>query len=232
VIVRETDGQLLLITQPDHAHLSRRVMERCVPLSTRLRRDAIVRAIGEHDNGWAEVDAAPLVDPDRRTVFDFTTMPFEVVHGVWRRGISRLAGDTWVAALVAHHAVSVYERRRPNPDWVPFFAEMEATRDRFLGSAGAPLDELVADYAFVRLGDLISLAFCVGQAEEYRTAGWSVRRSGTRVVVTPDAFGGETVPIEIPAKEIRNRPFHSDADARAALNDADIVTLRGEVAGS
>lgn len=36
-------------------------MEHCVPLVARPRRDAILHAIAEHDNGWAGVDAAPMV---------------------------------------------------------------------------------------------------------------------------------------------------------------------------
>jgi len=36
VIVRPAGDDIQLITQPDHAHLARRVMEHCVPLATRL----------------------------------------------------------------------------------------------------------------------------------------------------------------------------------------------------
>ena len=63
MIVRTTPGSIQLITQPDHAQLARRVMEHCVPLAARPRRDVILRAIGEHDNGWMEEDAAPRVNP-------------------------------------------------------------------------------------------------------------------------------------------------------------------------
>ena len=49
------------MTQSDHAHLARMIMEHCVPLAAWPRRDAILHAIHEHDNGWAEEDAAPTV---------------------------------------------------------------------------------------------------------------------------------------------------------------------------
>src|SRR3712207_6208701 len=110
MIVREQADRLLLITQPDHAHLSRRVMERCVVLRDRPRRTSILLAIGEHDNGWAEPDAAPQVDPATGSVHDFVTAPLAVRHSVWPRGVARLANDPWAAALVAQHAITVYDR--------------------------------------------------------------------------------------------------------------------------
>jgi hypothetical protein len=88
----------------------------------------------------------------------------------------------------------------------------------------------VSDYAFVRLADLISLTFCAGWTDEQRFADWTVQLSGTRVVVTADAFDGVKVPIEITAREIRNQPFRSDTELRNALSEANTVTVRGEVA--
>jgi len=110
VIVRRVHDAIQLITQPDHAHLARTIMEHCVPLAARRRRDAILHAIAEHDNGWAEEDAAPTVNPTTGTVVDFVSAPLSVRHAVWPRGIARLADDPWAAALVAQHALTVYDR--------------------------------------------------------------------------------------------------------------------------
>lgn len=205
-------------------------MEHCVPLAARPRRDAILHAIAEHDNGWAEEDAAPTVNPKTGTVVDFVSAPLSVRHAVWPRGIARLADDPWAAALVAQHALTVYERFRCEVEWTSFFAEMEAARGAMLRASAMPLAHLDADYVFVRLGDLISLTFCTAWTDEQRFGGWTVQLSGTRVAVSPDAFGGAGIPIEIRAREIRNPPFRSDADLRDALSEADTKRLRGEVA--
>jgi hypothetical protein len=230
MIVRSLRDRIQLITQPDHAHLARRIMEHCVPLAARSRRDAILHAIAEHDNGWAEADAAPGVDASNGNILDFITVPLHVRHAVWPRGIARLEDDPWAAALVGQHALTVYGRFRSDRDWTAFFAEIAAARDAMLAASGIPLDDLVADYPFVRLGDLISLAFCTGSADEQRVADWTVQLSGTRVVVTPDVFGGEEIPIEIEARAIPNRPYRSDAELRDALREAAVTTLRGDVA--
>ena len=232
MIVRIVDGVIQLITQPDHAHLARRIMEHCVPLSARPRRATILHAIGEHDNGWAEDDAAPAVDPENGNVVDFVSAPLRVRHGVWPRAVARLADDPWAAALVAQHAITVYDRYRAHVEWTSFFSEMEVARDTMLRASGLPIDDLAADYPFVRLGDLISLTFCVGWTEEQRFGDWTVHADGTRIVVTPDAFGGAVIPFEIRALEIRGGPFRSDADLRSALGEARVATLRGEIAGT
>jgi hypothetical protein len=231
VIVRTSPGSIQLITQPDHAHLARRVMEHCVPLATRPRRDAILRAIGEHDNGWTEEDAAPSVNPATGQVVDFVTAPLAVRQGVWPRGVARLAHAPWAAALVAQHAMTVYDRFHSESEWSPFFRDMEASRNELLRAIGVPLEDLLNDYVFVRLADLISLAFCVGWTDEQRFGEWGVRRFDARIVVTPDPFGGAEIPIEIGARVIRDERYVSDLALRRALSEARPTTLRGVVAG-
>jgi len=229
VIVRSHHGALLLITQPDHAHLARRIMEQCVPLAERPRRDAILHAIGEHDSGWAEEDAAPAVNPATGEVADFIHVPLGVRQGVWPRAVARLADDPWTAALVAQHALTVYARFRGDADWAPFFVGMETARNSLLRVMPLTLDDLIADYAFVRLADLISLTFCAGWTDDQRYGGWTIRPSGTCVTVTPDLFDGAAIPVEIAAMDLPNRTFRSDADLREAVSRAESRTLQGTV---
>ena len=170
MIVRPAGDRILLITQPDHAHLARRVMERCVPLASRPRRDAILHAIAEHDNGWAEEDASPRVDYATGHVIDFVAAPAEVRQRVWPRAIARLAPDSWAAALVAQHAITVFDRFRSDGEWTTFFTEMEDLRGAMLRASGPPLDELLGDYVFrVRLAtDLADLLHWLDQRAAIR----------------------------------------------------------------
>lgn len=207
-------------------------MERCTALAPRPRRDAILHAIGEHDAGWAQEDAAPSVNPRTGAVADFVSVPIRVRHAVWPRTIAQLADDPWAAALVAQHALTAYDRFRSDAEWTTFLAEMESARAAMARAGGIPLEELAADYAFVRLGDLISLAFCTDSTDEQRFGGWSIQLSGSRVVVTPDVFGGQEIPIEIGAREIRQQLFRSDAELRSEVSGfSRTVTLQGDVAG-
>ena len=227
MIVRRLNGRVQLITQPDHARLARRIMEHCIQLADHPRRDTILHAIAEHDNGWAEEDAAPTVNPATGRAFDFVNAPVGVRHAVWPRGVARLAGNPWAAALVAQHAITVYDRFRSEAEWDPFFERMRTLRDEMVEASGMTLDTLEADYPFVRLADLISLTFCTGWTDEQRFAQWTVLRLGSRIIVTPDAFGGATVPFAIDAREMRNLEFETDSALRAAIGGAESVTLRG-----
>ena len=232
MIVRVLPDRLQLVRQPDHAHLARSIMERCVTLAAHPRRAAILRATGEHDAAWAELDAAPIVDPETGAVADFVRLPVRDRQAVWPRSVALLAEEPWAAALVAQHALTAYERLRGAAEWEAFFAEMEAARDAHLAASGLVPADLAADYVFVRLGDLLSLAFCTGWPDEQRWAEWTVRPDGARIVVTPDPFGGVEIPVEVEAHEVSSTRFRSNEELRDALRSARTTTLHGVVAGA
>ena len=229
MIVRTHGSAILLITQSDHARLAGEIMARSLELRGHPRRESILLAVAEHDNGWREEDAAPIVDPATGGVVDFVTAPLAVRHRVWPRAVERLEEDPWAAALVAQHAITVYDRYRQDHAWDSFFAGMEAARERMRVRSGRPLEELQADYVHVRLGDLISLAFCTGWTDEHSFSGWRVRYDGERVYVAPDPFGGAAVPVHIEARELAAGSFADDETLRARLPDAPSVTLTASV---
>jgi hypothetical protein len=231
MIVRSFPDCLELITQPDHARLARAIMDHCIPLANEPRRDAILLAVSEHDSGWAGPDAAPTVNPATGGVADFINAPTGVRRAVWTRSVAALERHPWAAALVAQHALTVYDRFRSDSEWTPFFNRMETARAALLRSTGLPLDQLAADYVFVRLADLISLAFCSGSIDEQRFGAFTVRSRGTRVVVTPDVFDGAAIPFSIEARVIPNHRFETDDELRRALRAAGTTILRGDAAG-
>ena len=232
MIVRRHDNVLHLITQPDHAALARRVMERWTPLHDADRRASILLAVEEHDNGWRETDAEPMVNP-QGGVYDFIDTPVEVRQGVWPRGVARLADDdAWSAALVAHHAATVYDRYRADPAWADFFPQMESLRDSLVTAARRTPAQLAHDYAFVRIGDLISLIFCNEWDEPQAFDRWTFHRDGDRVLVSPDPFAGREVPVAVRARQISNVRYASDDALRQALRTSPVVTLGGIVIGA
>jgi len=234
VIIRDAGATLRLITQPDHAALSRRVMASWTSndFANAPRRRAILVAIGEHDNGWQEPDASPIVEPISGRLLDFVSAPLATRHSVWPRAVARLAAEPWAAALVAEHALHIYARFRPLVTWAAFFADMEALRAGLLASSGLTAAALEADYAFLRLGDLVSLVFCNGWTEAERHDGVTVTLEGATVRVSPDPFGGARVPLSVAARDLPNRPFADAADAEAAFRAARVVTLAGTATGA
>ena len=206
-------------------------MERCAPLAARTRRDTILFAIEEHDNGWQEEDASPRVNPVTGDVVDFMTAPAEVRQRVWPRAVARLAANPWAAALVAQHAITIYDRHQRDSEWLAFFQQMQSARDEIVRASGVPLADFMADYAFVRLADLISLTFCTGWTDEQHIGQWRIQRSGDRVVVTPDPFAGAEIDMSVRMREVRDEVFPSDSALRQALEKATMATLEGVAVG-
>jgi hypothetical protein len=233
VIVRADPPPPLLIRQSDHAALAATIMRGWTSggLPESPRHVAIMLAIQAHDNGWVEVDAEPCLDPATGEVLDFGHVPEDVRHAVWRRGVARLAGEPYAAALVAQHAAHIHRRWRQQPGWRQFFVDMTAARDRHLSAAHETIETLQREYAFLRLADLASLTFCGvntdGQAQEM---GYDIRLEGTHLIVVPDPFDRERFEVAISGRELA-ASFASVADARAAWQSATHRTVSGVVAG-
>ncbi len=233
MIVRSHDDSLLLIPQPAHAALAGRIMDHWLTrgLPDEPRRTSILRAVAEHDNGWLEVDAAPLVDETTGRVLDFISASIAVRQGVWPRGVERLASDPLAAALVAEHAIQVYSRFQADPAWTTFFAGMAELRNHHTERAGLSVEELQRHYFFVRAGDLISLVFCNPWPDAQQLADHTITlTSPTVVTIHPDPFRGASVPFEITARKIPNRSF-SPLELHAIFLDAPQITLTGTATG-
>jgi hypothetical protein len=234
VIVRSAADHLDLITQPDHAALAARIMAEWKRdgLPDSPLRSTILLAAREHDNGWIEEDRAPIVDAATGRLLDFVNAPETVRQRMWPRAVERLSDRPYAAALVAEHALNVYEHYRERPAWATFFDRMEALRDSALGEA-APRTrtELRRDYFFIRMGDLASLAFCSAWREPQKLGRYELTLVGNELRFVPDPFEGARVPLAIRARRIPNRAYTSAADAARAFAAAQDFEIAGGAAG-
>ena len=120
--------------------------------------------------------------PRAATPYDFISALIEVRQAIWPRAVAELAAeDSYVAALVAQHALTVYRRYQHDPAWRPFFPRMEALRDDLVAASAPPgLTSFLQDYTIVGLGDLFSLIFCNGWPEPYLMEGYRAILTGDR----------------------------------------------------
>jgi hypothetical protein len=222
----------LLITQPDHAALAGAIIGawRANGLPASPRRDTVLFATSHHDDGWMEIDVAPLVGADGE-VLDFINSPDDVRLGVWPRVVAKFAEQPYVAALTAQHALSIYEPYRGHAIRAAFFAEMQRLRDAALARATprTPAD-LASDYFFVGLGDTLSLTFCNAWTEPRRVGDYGIQLVGDRLIIAPDPFDGAELPLKIAGRRLPNRRFTS-AEAASAYLAAPVVTLDAVLSG-
>jgi hypothetical protein len=230
MIVLLQGSEYRLITQPDHAHLSAEILSlwREDGLPANPRRAEILFAAREHDNGWRETDSAPHWDPDRGRPHDFLSLPDEERFAVWRRGIARFAASRpYAALLVAHHALALGERRQDRKDgggrsgggWRELLDEIEELRAGLVeaaGAAGVPEAAVEADYRFLALADLLSLAVCNAWTEPFEARGVSgVPRHGA-LGLDPFPLAGATR-FRVPCRRIPARAYRGDADLGGEL---------------
>jgi hypothetical protein len=232
VIIRASGAELLLIQQVDHAALAERLIAAWQQgdLKDSPRRDEILFATRRHDDGWIDEDAAPLVDRESGGLLDYVHAPDDVRRRIWPRGVERLSPFPYAAALVAQHALHLFEKYCADPEWSAFFDRMERLRVANLAAAPWTEEDLRRDYFFVRMADLLSLQFCDDWREPQRFGDFESCWDGTRLTVTPDPFGGSTVSMTITARRLPNLRF----DARAAADafaEAPRLTISGVAAG-
>jgi hypothetical protein len=196
-------------------------------------RDVILAAVREHDNGWIEEDRAPIVDTGTGRLLDFISAPEPIRQRIWPRAVERLQREPYAAALVAEHALNVYEHYRDRPAWSGFFDQMETLRDMALAKAPPRTRaELRRDYFFIRIGDLASLAFCNAWREPQKLGRYELHLHGTELRFIPDPFNGKQVPLTVRARRMANRAYMSAAEAARAFETAEVVEIAGRAIGA
>lgn len=258
MIVRPDGDSWLLIRQPDHAALAADILThwRADGVPDRPTRERLLIATREHDAGWTLEDDAPVVDPETGAPWDFIHLPVARRQAVWPRAVEALGDDAYVAALVAHHAVTAYARYDGDTDWRDFFRALSHERDSRVATfgaqraptRGAPAEQrtsmtsahvddgdafasFLRDYASLRAADLISLALCHGWQDRFELDHYRGHMDGNDMTLTPDPFDGTTVEWHVPARRIARRRYASDAELRRAVDDATVETLRGHLHG-
>jgi len=211
MIVRPGGWGLRVVRQADHARLAGRMLSlfRLPELAAHPRRDALLRAIREHDNGWWEEDSAPRLDAATGGPCDFRSISGALRRAIWKRGVERYAtAAPYVAALVAGHYRRVLDRVGGDEE------EGRALADRqreLLEAAGATVGEAAHDDRWLALGDGLSLAVCTGEAGFLELPGFRIELVETvelsELRFEPCPLAGPTrVDLELRTIEARSYP--------------------------
>mgnify|MGYP000903459696 CR=1 FL=1 len=231
------DRELLIVAQADHARFAAELLAlwRTDGLPGHPRRKELLFAVGEHDNGWRELDSAPTVDPATGGPMDFLGAPVATKVEVWRRGTARFAGEhPYAAALIAQHALRLFGAERHDERWRRLLEWIEDRQREWLAAAGEEATAIGSDDAWLDRVDRISLLAC-GVRGVQPTAGVALATAWdpdsnqpVQVQVDPFPLAGATT-FRIPCRRIAARPFHSDADLAGELAAAPWRTFSVQV---
>ena len=149
-------------------------------------------------------------------------------HAVWRRGVSRLEGEpvrrrAGRAARAPHLPAHAAAARL-----AAILRRHDLDRDRNLSAAHETIETLQREYAFLRLADLASLAFCGsgadGQAQEM---GYEIRLEAVAWSCRPIPTAGATIPLGSPAVSSISRHSRRPPTPARPWTSAPAATITG-----
>lgn len=216
MIVVDEGETLRIITQPDHARFAAELLSlwRTDNLPTHPRRQQLLFAVREHDNGWREADAAPSIDPDTQRPLTFDRYPESARLEIWQRAILRFAEQQpYASLLIAKHAETIH--RPLTTGWQNLFDQIEEVRRQWIETAGTNRAEVESDYRYLQLADTLSLAYCRRQPGAVQ-ASMTAKVDAEYLRLRPFPLAGTTT-FHIPVRRIANRAYRTDAEAGSAL---------------
>lgn len=222
IVFTGSDG-LEVVTQNDHAALAADLLGlwRLDGLPQSPRRPRLLQAVREHDNGWREVDSAPIVNEETGRPHDFLTVPSGARQELWERGTSRyLEDDPYVALLIVEHGLRIHRSRRHQPDWDDFFERLEERRTGLLDDAAMEARWLASDARLVSLADSLSLILCGRWTAPFEGDDYRARLvGGSTLELDPFPLAGATT-FHLPWRRIPRRAYSSDSDLGVELATA------------
>jgi len=111
----EGDLELLVIRQTDHAFLAGFFAREWgnERFSKPQPNASFCLAVAEHDNGWAEWELRPQLDPKTQLPYSFMSIPTATHIALYQKGIERLVKvDHYAGLLTSLHASGLYDRAR------------------------------------------------------------------------------------------------------------------------
>jgi hypothetical protein len=241
MIRRDAGDDWLLISQVEHARIAAEVAEawgndQVAPLPSR---ELLIHAIRHHDDGWAEWEAAPTVNPETGEPRDFLEMPLADAAAIWTRSINLCACRSpwcglWVSRHFCHLAESAREHRRDRIDREAasvFLTAQQELQSRWRERVGSAADRAVsgalerAGYEWLRWFDGFSLWLCCAERSRPETlplpGGAAVSltpRDAHHVTLEPSPFRGDSLQLTVSALRLGRQQFSSEHELQSALN--------------
>lgn len=216
IVAHREAGELLLVTQSDHAQFAAQLLTlwKRDDFRRHPRRDDILFAVREHDNGWREADSVPRLDAGGLPL-DFRDAPMALRQEVWLRGIERHAAtQPYAARLIVEHAILVHQDRQGS-GWPEFLEVLARRRDAIEAELSVEPGQVDEDYRYLEWADGVALAAAGVWPSFDSRLGRGQSREGA-IYLQPFPFAGATT-FAMACRSIPDRAYSTVADLAAVL---------------
>ena len=211
-----------MVTQSDHARLATEILRlwKTPEFLGNPRRDQILDATCQHDNGWQETDSAPRVSPQSGTPYDFRSLPEPVRLETWKRGCDRLLSeDLYTSLLVARHALQLLSTIPPTEESQEIHQTLETRIEGSLADCWVSREEFESDYLWLKTADHLALGLCQGDPTQLEGTGWVADFDGSACHLAPFPLAG-TTRFQVSCRTIPDRCYHDSTDLTIELASA------------
>jgi len=236
----------VLISQIEHARVSGELTQDWgrAPATPLPFADVAVPTIFHHDDGWDVWEHEPAIDPSTGRPRDFTEMPNEDAHAIWRRSIDSVSPWGPLAQyMVAQHFMRLrrWGDETNESDVQAFLNEYDQRCARWLDewklqapSIGASQTHArAAEQAvdFLQTFDALSLILCCTPRERpYPVQApngtrLTLRLQGEQVLVDPWPWLADRRVVRASGWRIPAEPLQSDDELRRRMRAAESVEL-------
>lgn len=224
MIVLKSRAEAIGITQEDQAAFSAALLEEWNDQSLKHepRREQIIRATRECNNGFREYDAAPRIDPKTNLPVDYRKITPEEINEIWMRASERLLDDDpYVALLITHHAYTLHEHTQNRTGvWKDFFITLAQRRGRIRDELGLTHNDIEHGYSYLRMANWFAKSYLtkpkLGSEKPVIYAGYKVTRADDELRIRPFPFVDDLT-FTMPVIPLDKRGYGSEEEMQKAL---------------
>ncbi len=245
MIRREIKNGWIIITQKDHSILSGDIMNHWgnSSFSPPKPKDEVLFAVSEHDNGWAEWEENPQINPLNKYPKNFLEMNYKDQADIWKKSYLRYSKQyPYASSLIALHFdkfnSSVLKR---NTDALLLKAEIKefvlenlklaSTEEKSLS------EEIINNLKFVQIGDIISLALCHGwRSTQIDEIPYSLNSSNKSIMLKsqdgfnyrmhPFPFSKNPITVSISVVKINKKTFKNNNEFIEVFKKSEKTNLK------
>lgn len=168
MILFEREKSYVMVTQDDHAQISKQIAEHCKDdfYSDSKYFEEVILAIQEHDRGWIDPDQSPRWNDKSKGPFSFIDYPTDLKISFYKKGLDEVEEMSKYACLLCslHYSSFVLDADEPA---VQKFWEIEQQRqNRLYNELGITghverKETLMYHLDLLKFSDFLSLYICL-----------------------------------------------------------------------